>query len=112
MAVEPGTEEERHLDALADWLSCAVAGARERGPAAAGAAAEAAGGGPVDTAAWLGACGHVLDFDDTYEPGLAHLSAPVAPAAIALATSLDRSIGEAIEAYKRGFESLGGLTAA
>ena len=26
--------------------------------------------------------GHVLDFDDTYLPGIAHLSAPVAPAAL------------------------------
>jgi 2-methylcitrate dehydratase PrpD len=52
----------------------------------------------------------VLDFDDTYLPGIAHLSAPTAPAAIALAASLDRSVGDAVDAYAAGFEAMGRLS--
>ena len=56
--------------AFTDWLACAVRGASE--PAA---RAAAAAGDPVVA---LGTAGHVLDFDDTYLPGIAHLSAPIA----------------------------------
>ena len=59
--------------------------------------------------AWLGTAGHVLDFDDTYLPGIAHLSAPTAPAAIVLAAELDRSVGDALDAYAAGFEAMGRL---
>ena len=45
-------------------------------------AARAAGDGLLERVAPPGAAGHVLDFDDTYLPGIAHLSAPVAPAAL------------------------------
>jgi 2-methylcitrate dehydratase PrpD len=52
----------------------------------------------------------VLDFDDTYLPGIAHLSAPTAPAAIALGASLDRSVGDVLDAYAAGFEAMGRLS--
>jgi 2-methylcitrate dehydratase PrpD len=52
----------------------------------------------------------VLDFDDTYLPGIAHLSAPTAPAAIAVGAWLDRSVGEVLDAYAAGFEAMGRLT--
>jgi 2-methylcitrate dehydratase PrpD len=93
--------------ALLDWLACAARGAGE--PAA--RAARAAGDGVLDRVAFAGTAGHVLDFDDTYVPGLCHLSAPTAPAALVLAASLHRSIGDALPAYAAGFEAMGAFAA-
>jgi 2-methylcitrate dehydratase PrpD len=59
-----------------------------------------------------GTAGHVLDFDDTYLPGLAHLSAPTAPAALVLGAQTGATVGEALAAYAAGFEAMGALTAA
>jgi 2-methylcitrate dehydratase PrpD len=95
-----------HRAALLDWLACAYGGRDQRAPRA----ARAAGDGLLERIAWLGTAGHVLDFDDTYLPGIAHLSAPTAPAAIALAASLDRSVGDALDAYAAGFEAMGRLS--
>ena len=95
-----------HRAALQDWLACAFGGREQR----AAIGARGAGDGLLETVAWLGTAGHVLDFDDTYLPGIAHLSAPTAPAAIALAASLDRSVGEAVDAYAAGFEAMGRLS--
>jgi 2-methylcitrate dehydratase PrpD len=94
--------------AFLDWLACAYAGRRER----AARAARAAGDGPLERVAWLGTAGHVLDFDDTYLPGIAHLSAPTAPAALVLAAQLDRSVGDMLAAYAAGFEAMGALARA
>jgi len=89
--------------ALLDWLACAAGGRQD--PAAV-AARET---GPVAAAA---TAGHVLDYDDTYLPGLAHLSAPTAPAALVVAAELGRSAGEALAAYGAGFEAMGAFAAA
>jgi 2-methylcitrate dehydratase PrpD len=94
--------------AFLDWLACAFAGRRER----AARAARGAGDGTLERVAWLGAAGHVLDFDDTYLPGIAHLSAPTAPAALALAAELDRPVGDMLAAYAAGFEAMGALALA
>src|SRR5947209_3756816 len=94
--------------ALLDWLACAAGGRDE--PAA--RAARALGDGPAERAVAAGTAGHVLDFDDTYLPGLAHLSAPVAPAVLVLAAELGATAGEALDAYAAGFEAMGALTAA
>src|SRR5882757_8612867 len=94
--------------ALLDWVACAARGAGE--PAA--RAARAAGDGVLDRVAFAGTAGHVLDFDDTYLPGLAHLSAPTAPAALVLGAELDASIGAVLEAYAAGFEAMGALARA
>ncbi|MEA2155977.1 MAG: hypothetical protein QOE11_2117 [Solirubrobacteraceae bacterium] len=96
---------EAHRLALTDWLACAVRGARE--PAA--AAARAAGGGLLERVAAAGAAGHVLDFDDTYAPGLAHLSAATAPAALVVAAQAGADTGAALAAYAAGFEAMGVL---
>jgi 2-methylcitrate dehydratase PrpD len=93
-----------YTDALLDWLACAAAG-REQ-PAARAARAT---GEPVLAAA---AAGHVLDFDDTFLPGLAHLSAPTAPVALVLGSELGANVGEALAAYSAGFEAMGTLAAA
>src|SRR5947209_16939286 len=90
--------------AMLDWLACAVAGRGE--PAA--RAARSLG----DEVVALGAAGHVLDFDDTYAPGLAHLSAPTAPTALVVGASVGATVGEALAAYAAGFEATGALSAA
>jgi 2-methylcitrate dehydratase PrpD len=90
--------------ALLDWLACAARGVRE--PAA--RSARSLG----DRVALAATAGHVLDFDDTYLPGVAHLSAPTAPAALVLAAELDRSVADALAAYREGFEAMGALARA
>jgi 2-methylcitrate dehydratase PrpD len=100
----------RHRTAFTDWLACAVAGLGERAARAARAAgAEDGLGGRVLATA---AAGHVLDFDDTYAPGLAHLSAPTAPAALILGAELDASLSDVLDAYAAGFEAMGALARA
>ncbi len=96
---------ERHRLAFADWLACAARGASE--PAA--VAARAAGNGLLERVAAAGAAGHVLDFDDTYAPGLAHLSAATAPAALVLAAQLGATTRAALDAHAAGFEAMGVL---
>jgi 2-methylcitrate dehydratase PrpD len=97
-------DRERYRVALLDWLACAAGGWEE-------SAARAARAG-ADRSAALGTAGHVLDFDDTWLPGIAHLSAPTAPAALALAAELDRTVGEALDAYAAGFEAMAALAQA
>lgn len=95
-----------HLDlyrtALTDWLACANAGRRE--PAA--VAARAAGDGLSDRVLHAATAGHVLDFDDTYLPGLSHLSAPTAPVAIVFGAERGATVREVLEAYAAGFEAM------
>jgi len=94
----------RYATALLDWLACAAGGSRE--PAA---RAAARAGDPVVA---LATAGHVLDFDDTYLPGIAHLSAPVAPAALVLGAELGASLADVLAAYAEGFEAMGALARA
>ena len=65
----------RYRTAFLDWLACAARGrtSARRGPRPR----------TGDAVAAAATAGHVLDFDDTYLPGIAHLSAPTAPAALA-----------------------------
>jgi 2-methylcitrate dehydratase PrpD/predicted RNA-binding protein with PIN domain len=90
--------------AFVDWLACAA-----RGRAEPAARATEQLGEPVVHA---GTAGHVLDFDDTYLPGIAHLSAPVAPVALVLGAELGRPAGEVLEAYAEGFEAMGAIARA
>ena len=90
--------------AFLDWLACAEGGWDEPAPRAARAAG--------DAVAALGAAGHVLDFDDTFLPGIAHLSAPVAPAALCVAAETGATVGELLDAYAAGFEAMGALARA
>ena len=97
-----------HRLAFADWLACAVRGARE--PAA--VAARAAGDGLLERVTAAATAGHVLDFDDTYEPGLAHLSSATAPAALVLGAQRGATAGDVLDAYAAGFEAMGALSRA
>lgn len=90
--------------ALVDWLACAARGREEPAARAALVLDE-----PVVHA---GVAGHVLDFDDTYLPGIAHLSAPVAPAALLLGAELRRSAADVLAAYADGFEAMGAIARA
>jgi 2-methylcitrate dehydratase PrpD len=96
---------DRHAVAFTDWLACAVRGASENAALAAGLL----GGGVLERVVALAAAGHVLDFDDTYQPGLSHLSAATAPAALALGEALGASTGAVLNAYSAGFEAMGTL---
>jgi 2-methylcitrate dehydratase PrpD len=94
----------RYSTAMLDWLACAAGGRDE--PATRAARAY---GDPVVLA---GTSGHVLDFDDTYLPGIAHLSAPTAPAALVVAAELGLTVGEALAAFARGFEAMAAVARA
>ncbi len=98
----------RYRVALLDWLACATAGAAE--PAA--RSARAAGDGLLERVAWAGCAGHVLDFDDTYSPGLVHASAPVAPAALVLGAHLGSDLAQVLDSYAAGFEVTAALARA
>jgi 2-methylcitrate dehydratase PrpD len=99
---------ERYRVALLDWLGCAAGGTGE--PTA--RAARAAGEGLLERVAAAGCAGHVLDFDDTYTPGLVHASAPVAPAVLLLASELGRDLGTALAAFTVGWEATAALARA
>lgn len=91
-----------------DWLGCAVAGsATEAATATRAAASDLCG-----QVTALGTAGHVLDFDDTYFPGRAHLSAPVAPVALLLGAAHERSVSQVLAAYRAGFEAMAAVAAA
>ena len=96
--------DRRYSIAMLDWLACA---ARGRGEPAAGAARELG-----DAVAFAGTAGHVLDFDDTYLPGIAHLSATTAPAALVVAAERGLSVGAALDAYAEGFEAMAAVARA
>jgi 2-methylcitrate dehydratase PrpD len=94
--------------ALLDWLACASRGRSER----AAVAAARAGDGLLDRVAAAAAAGHVLDYDDTWTPGLVHLSAATAPAALVLAADAGATVDVALRAYAAGFEATAALARA
>jgi 2-methylcitrate dehydratase PrpD len=94
--------------AFTDWLACACAGADER----AAKAVRASGSDLLADIAFAGTAGHVLDFDDTFSDGVAHVSAACAPAALVLAADLGLSLEAALDAYASGFEAMAAVAAA
>ena len=94
--------------AFTDWLACACAGADER----AARAVRAYGTDLLADVAFAGTAGHVLDFDDTFSDGVAHVSATCAPAALVLAAELGLSLQAALDAYASGFEAMAAVAAA
>jgi 2-methylcitrate dehydratase PrpD len=97
-----------YLIAFTDWLACAYAGADER----AAQAVRASGEDLLGDVAFAGTAGHVLDFDDTFADGVAHVSATCAPAALIVAAHRGLSVGDALEAYAAGFEAMAAVAAA
>ncbi len=94
--------------ALTDWLACACAGADER----AARAVRASGDDLLAEVAFVATAGHVLDFDDTFVEGVAHVSATCAPAALVVAARLGLSLGAALDAYAAAFEAMAAVAAA
>ena len=94
--------------ALTDWLACACAGVDQQ----AARAVRAAGDDLLSDVAFAATAGHVLDFDDTFSEGVAHVSATCAPAALVVAAHLGLSLGAALQAYAEGFEAMAALAAA
>ncbi len=99
---------ERYGEALLDWMACAIGGRDQ--PAA--RTARSAGDELLDRVTAAAAAGHVLDYDDTYLPGIAHLSAPTAPTALVVAAQRGASIADAMDAYAAGFEAMGAMARA
>jgi 2-methylcitrate dehydratase PrpD len=93
--------------AFTDWLACACAGADER----AATAMRAGGEDLLADVAFVATAGHVLDFDDTFADGVAHVSAACAPAALVLAAHLGLPIAAALDAYARGYEVMAAVAA-
>jgi 2-methylcitrate dehydratase PrpD len=91
-----------------DWLACACAGTEQR----AARAMRAAGDDLIDDVAFAGTAGHVLDFDDTFSDGIAHVSAACAPAALVVAGRLGLSLGAVLDAYAEGFEAMAAVAQA
>jgi 2-methylcitrate dehydratase PrpD len=102
------TDADRYRLGFLDWLACAARGTRERPAQAARSAADGLSG----RVAAAGSAGHVLDYDDTYAPGLVHASAPVAPAALLLAADRGLRLQDALSAYAAGFEATAALARA
>ena len=94
--------------AFLDWLACACGGAGER----AAVAVRACGDDLLGEVAFAATAGHVLDFDDTFPDGVAHVSAGTAPAALVLASRLGHTRAEMLAAYAEGFEAMAALAAA
>ena len=94
--------------AFLDWLGCACAGSGER------AARGVLGLGDELPArvAFAGVAGHVLDYDDTLPDGVAHVSAPCAPAALVVADELGLSMRAMLEAFAEGWEAMAAVAAA
>ena len=86
-----------HRLAFADWLACAVRGARE--PAA--VAARAAGDGLLERVTAAARPGTCWTSTTPYAPGLAHLSAAIAPAALVLGAQRGATAGEVLAAPRR-----------
>jgi len=94
--------------AFLDWLGCACAGATERAPQA----VRGPGHDLAARVAFAGTAGHILDYDDTLPDGIAHVSAPCAPAALVLADELELSLGAMLAAFAEGWEAMAAVASA
>ncbi len=113
MAAGTSTVQQRGLEsryevAFTDWLACASAGRHER----AAEAMRACGDDLLTSVAHAATAGHVLDFDDTFSAGVAHVSAACAPAALVVAARLDKPIQTMLDAYAAGFEAMAAVAVA
>jgi len=99
---------------ILDWVGCAIAGAADPsasivaatlGPSIGLSSLMTGGTGhPRDAALINGTAGHALDFDDTSGAMLGHPTAPVLPAALALAEHLDATGEQLLTSFITGVE--------
>ena len=112
--------EVRHeaVRSFVNWLGCAVGGAMHPGTQAALRAMRPLEAAPTATLTGLrrqsdmmtaalvnGVASHVLDFDDTHATAFIHPSAPILPAALALAETRGLSGAALLEAFVLGVEA-------
>ena len=110
--------------ALLDWFGVALGGCREQAPEIVLAALGGEDSGPatlvgrgMSRSAMVastvnGTASHVLDFDDVNMVAIAHVSAAVLPAALALAEELDLDAERLLVGYVAGYETVGRVGAA
>jgi 2-methylcitrate dehydratase PrpD len=110
--------------ALLDWFGVALGGCREPAPEIVLGAIGGADSGPatlvgrgtrhsaIVAATVNGTASHVLDFDDVNMVAIAHVSAAVLPAALALAEELDLDAQALLVGYVAGYETVGRVGAA
>jgi 2-methylcitrate dehydratase PrpD len=110
--------------ALLDWLGVALGGCREEAPEIVLGAIGGEDSGPATlvgrgtrrsamvAATVNGTASHVLDFDDVNMVVIAHVSAAVLPAALALAEELDLDAQALLVGYVAGYETVGRVGAA
>ncbi len=109
IATTPGASvpDSAYAAAMIDWLACACAGVDQR----AARAVSRSGDDLLTRVAFAATAGHVLDFDDTFSDGVAHVSATCAPAALVLAADLGATLGDALGAYAEAFEAMAACAA-
>jgi 2-methylcitrate dehydratase PrpD len=113
MLTHPGStmpidRDSAYAVAFLDWLACACAGVEERAPRA----VRSLGDDLLTRVARAATAGHVLDFDDTFSDGVAHVSATCAPAALMLSADLGLPLAAALRAYAEGYEAMAAVAAA
>lgn len=112
----PGEAAEAARQCVLDWLGCALAGSTEpaariltgvvsEGPGPCSLVGRPSPRVPASVAALVnGTAGHALDFDDTHTLLMGHPTAPVLPAALALAEELDATGEQLLVALVAGVE--------
>lgn len=120
----PGDVREISSQALLDWFGVTLGGCREEAPEILLQALGEEADGPATVvgrglrrsamvaATVNGTASHVLDFDDVNMTVIAHISAAVLPAALALAEELQLDADALLTAYAAGYETAGRLGAA
>jgi 2-methylcitrate dehydratase PrpD len=113
----PEDVTEISAQALLDWFGVTLGGCREQAPEMLRAALADDAPGPatvvgrgvrrsaLSAAAVNGTASHVLDFDDVNMVVIAHVSAAVLPAALALAEEADLDARALLTAYVAGYET-------
>lgn len=97
----------RYRHAFLDWLACAVGGLSEaRRIDIRDVGRNQPDSGAFSEVVMFGTAGHILDYDDTYPPGLSHLSAATAPVALSLGARLGLTVGQMLAGYAAGFEAM------
>lgn len=104
MTVDDDERRARVVAAFQDTAAVIAAGWSE--PAVTAVRRAAVPAVPSWDALVLGTAAHALDFDDVVMPALAHPSAVLVPAILALGAKLGSSAADCLAAYCAGFETL------
>ena len=118
-AAWPAAALETARNALIDTVACMVAGASQPPVRKLYSLVSGWGDGPSTivgypkslSSPWAalinGACAHVLDYDDNFDPAKAHASAVLVPALLAVGEEESLSLGALFDAYIAGLQAMG-----